>query len=249
MISRMTIWSRAMLAHSYYKRNRAWVKTPVPTRGPKPTLSALTIARAAIQLADAEGLEAITMQRVAKRVGVTTMALYRYFDEKADLVDVMIDSVDESNPHFGKPTLKWSSRLKNWAHRCLAIYRSHPWFLEATSARHSMMGPNELLWMEAALAMLAEAGLSPEDRISAFFAVIAHVRGHATFQQLKERNGVAQDRTQDLAQLLLTEATNYPNLLKALNSSKFSKGSVRAFDFGLDCIIEGINSRAKRRAD
>jgi AcrR family transcriptional regulator len=187
------------------------------------------------------------MQRVAQNVGVTTMALYRYFSGKADLVDLMIDSVSESAPHFGKPTLKWSSRLKNWAHRCLAIYRSHPWFLEATSARQSIMGPNELLWMEAALGMLAEAGLSPEGRTSAFFAVIAHVRGHATFQQIEISNGAIKNWSLDLARLLAPEATHYPNLLKALSSSDFSTGSPRAFDFGLDCILEGINARAKPR--
>src|ERR1700757_1226941 len=61
------------------KVNQAWGKSPPPSRGPKPTLSTTEIARVAIELADAEGLEAITMQSVARMVGVTTMALYRYF--------------------------------------------------------------------------------------------------------------------------------------------------------------------------
>jgi hypothetical protein len=109
------------------------------------------------------------------------------------------------------------------------------------------MGPNELMWMEAALAMLAEAGLSPADRISAFFAVIAHVRGHATFQQPEKRKRATEDWSRNLTQLLLSEAGHYPNLLKAVNSSDFSKGSAHAFDFGLECILGGINTRAKRR--
>ncbi|HTJ30723.1 MAG TPA: TetR/AcrR family transcriptional regulator [Acidobacteriaceae bacterium] len=236
-----------MNAHDDRKQNLAWGKKPPPGRGPKPTLSTIKIAHAAIAIADTQGLEAITMQRVAKDVGVTTMALYRYFSRKADLVDLMIDSVSESAPDFGNRRLKWDSRLKNWAHRCLALYRSHPWFLEATSARHTVMGPNELLWMEAALSMLAEAGLSPEERISAFFTVIAHVRGHATFQQTEKSEAPTQDWSRDLAQLLAQEPTRYPSLRKALNSSNFFKGSAKAFDFGLECILEGIKTRAKRR--
>ena len=237
-----------MPAHNDRKSNQTSGKESPSRRGPKPTLSTAVIALAAIQLADAEGLDAITMQRVAQNVGVTTMALYRYFSGKGELMDHMIDSVSESAPEFGKPTLKWSSRLKNWAHRCLVIYQSHPWFLEATSVRHSTMGPNESLWMEAALAMLAEAGLSLEDRISAFFAVIAHVRGHATFQQSEKSKQANEDWSRNLSQLLLPEAAHYPNLLKTVNSSSFSKGPNRAFDFGLECIIEGINTRAKRRS-
>ena len=127
------------------KVNCAWSKKPPPSRGPKPTLSTTEIARVAIELADAEGLGAITMQAVAQRVGVTTMALYRYFPAKSDLLDLMIDSAGDSAPNFGKPTSPWSTRLKKWARRCLAIYQNHPWFLEATSTRRSVMGPNELL--------------------------------------------------------------------------------------------------------
>ena len=69
------------------------------------------------------------MQRVAREVGVTTMALYRYFPGKADLLDRMIDSASDSPANFGKPSLSWNVRLKKWTRRCLAIYRNHPWFL------------------------------------------------------------------------------------------------------------------------
>src|SRR5580658_6302347 len=170
--------------------NLAWGKKPAPSRGPKRTRSTGQIARTAIRLADEDGLAAVTMQRVAREVGLTTMALYRYFPAKTDLVALMIDSTSDSPLQFGKPSLPWNTRLKEWARHCLAIYRDHPWFLEATSARQSIIGPNELSWMEAALAMLAESGLGPKERHHAFLAIIGHVRGHATFQQVGTRSGV-----------------------------------------------------------
>jgi AcrR family transcriptional regulator len=228
--------------------NLSWGKKKLPARGPKPALSTSQIARVAIQLADAEGLDTVTMQRVAREVGVTTMALYRYFPGKADLLDLMIDSASDSAANFGKPSSPWNQRLKKWARLCLSIYRNHPWFLEATSARHSLMGPNELKWMEAALAILADSGLGSQDQHHAFLAVISHVRGHATFQRNAERNKSERKWIHDLAQLLKPEAHRYPALLRALDSRTLFRNSDAAFDFGIDCIVEGIHALTRSQS-
>jgi len=224
--------------------NLTWGKKTAPSRGPKPGLSTAQIARVAIQLADAEGLAAVTMQRVAREVGVTTMALYRYFPGKADLLDRMIDSASDSPASFGNLSLPWNVRLKKWTRRCLAIYRDHPWFLEATSARTSLMGPNELTWMEAALAILAEAGLNPRDRHHAFLAVIGHVRGHATFRRAAQRSESGRNWIHDLSEMLKPEAHRYPTLVASLDSGALFEDPDAAFGFGLDCIVEGIRARA-----
>jgi AcrR family transcriptional regulator len=227
--------------------NLVWGKKPAPSRGPKPTLSTDQIARVSIRLADAEGLAAVTMQRLAREVGLTTMALYRYFPAKADLVALMIDSASDSPLHFGKPSLPWNTRLKAWAHRCLAIYTEHPWFLEATSSRESVLGPSELSWMEAALAMLAESGLGPKERHHAFLAIIGHVRGHATFQQIGTRANGRKEWSRELAQLLQSEAHRYPIMLDVIRSGGFSENAAGAFEFGLNCILDGIRVRVSRR--
>ena len=227
--------------------NLAWGKKPAPSRGPKPTLSSDQIARVAIRLADAEGLLAVTMQRLAREVGLTTMALYRYFPAKADLIALMVDSASDSPLHFGKPSLPWNTRLKEWAHRCLAIYTEHPWFLEATSSREGVMGPNELSWMEAALAMLAESGLGPKERRHAFLAIIGHVRGHATFHQIGTRANDRKEWGRELAQMLQSEAHRYPILLNVVRSGGFSENAAGAFEFGLNCILDGIRARVSKR--
>jgi AcrR family transcriptional regulator len=226
--------------------NLTWAGKPAPARGPKPSLSTGHIARVAIRLADAEGLAALTMQRLAREVGLTTMALYRYFPGKADVVAMMIDSAADSPLHFGKPSLPWNARLTEWARRCLAIYQNHPWFLEATTTRQSLMGPNELSWMEAALAMLAESGLEPRERHRAFLAIIGHVRGHATFQQIRRSTGTGKEWARELAQVLQLQANRYPILLDTIRSGAFSESVDRAFKFGLDCILDGIRARVRR---
>jgi AcrR family transcriptional regulator len=228
--------------------NLALGQGPPGSRGPKRALSPTQIARAAIQIADADGLGSVTMKRVAQELGVTTMALYRYFPGKADLVSLMIDSAGDSAPPFRKSSLPWHKRLKLWAHCCLKIYREHPWFLEATSARHSLMGPNELSWMEAALQMLAEAGLRPQERHHAFLAIIGHVRGYATFKQMRRQVASGQHRGQDLLHYLRTEADRFPESLEVLGAGVFTEKSDIAFDFGIDCILTGIRSKVGKRS-
>ena len=92
------------------------------------------------------------------------------------------------------------------------------------------MGPNELTWMEAALEMLTESGLAPQDQ-HAFLAVIGHVRGHATFQQIGTQSEAAQQWIHDLAQLLKAEAHRYPALVYALDMGTLFENPDGAFDF------------------
>ena len=232
-----------MPAKNPRRANATRVENSAPTRGPKPSLSREQIARTAIRLADEEGLAAVTIQRVARQVGLTTMAPYRYFRGKAELVAFMIDSVADSSLQFGKPSAPWSTRLKKWAHCCLAIYRDHRWFLEATTARQSPMGPNELAWMEAALAMLAQSGLKSKKRQHAFITIIGHVRGHATFQLASQSNAGGKERMGEVAQTLQQKPNRYSCLLDVFCSEGFNESVAGAFDFGLDCILDGIRAQ------
>ena len=70
-----------------------WGDAPRPSRGPKPGLDVATIVAAAIALADADGLDGLSMRRVAERLGVGTMSLYTYVPSKAELLDLMLDTV------------------------------------------------------------------------------------------------------------------------------------------------------------
>jgi AcrR family transcriptional regulator len=229
--------------------NLAWGKRPPPARGPKPGLTTTQIARAAIAIADAEGLDAITMQRVARKLGVTTMALYRYFPGKAALISVMIDCAGGPAPDCGPPATPWKDRLREWSHRCASIYRNHPWFLEATTVRRSVMGPNELCWMETALATLAEAGLSPRESYYAFLAIIGHIRGHATFEQIKSRRGPSRQYIRELNELSRSDPRRYPTLQVVLGSGAFSRDPDETFEFGLNCILAGISQSVCSRND
>jgi AcrR family transcriptional regulator len=234
------VYKRAMATKKKVIPNLAWGAKRVSTRGPKPGLSTKEIADAAISIADKRGLEAVTMQRVAREVGVTTMALYRYFPGKADLLAVMIDSAGGSAYKFGESSMPWKDGLREWARRCAAIYREHAWFLEATTIRRTVMGPNELSWMEAALGMLAQAGLRPREQYYAFLAVIGLVRGHATFEQISSQSKTPWKWAGELTQLLGAEAGKYSALKAVLATEALLVDPKESFEYGLNCILDGI---------
>ena len=105
-----------------------WGPRPQPTRGPKPALSIDRIAQAAIAVADAEGLAAVSMQRVAAELGVTKMALYRYVPGKADLIALMVDAAGDPPPVLDSEADGWRAQLGHWARRLLAVFQRHPLF-------------------------------------------------------------------------------------------------------------------------
>ena len=115
-----------------------WEAREVGTRGPKPALTAEAIALAAIAVADAEGLDAVSMQRIAREVKVTTMALYRYFASKDELVNRMIELAGGPVQKWDGAQAEWRERLRQWSHGCAAIYARHGWFLQAATARMSL---------------------------------------------------------------------------------------------------------------
>ena len=180
------------------------------------------------------------MQRLGQELGVTTMALYRYFPGKRDLLAVMIEIVGGPGPDFAGVSRPWGHRLREWSRRCLEIYVRHPWFLEATTRRQTGMGPNELGWMDTALAILAEAGLSPGECYYSFMAILGHVRGYATFEGIKTHSASPRQWIRELKQVMASQPRTYPTLRTVLESGALSRDRASAFDFGLTCIVDGI---------
>ena len=111
--------------------------------GRKPGVTIEEIVEAAISIADGEGLSAISMQRVAAKLGFTTMALYRYVPGKAELIDLMVDSALGPPPALTESKRSWRPALKEWARLISAAFYKHPWALESTG-RLRPTGPNEL---------------------------------------------------------------------------------------------------------
>src|ERR671914_2667448 len=134
-----------------------WGTPKRPGRGPKPGLSVEQIVDAAIEVADAEGLAALSMRRVADRLGVGTMSLYTYVPGKAELLDLMLDTVlaEEARPDGAGG---WRAGLELRAREDWALFHRHPWILQITPGR-SLLGPNETDLFEATLRVVDGIGL------------------------------------------------------------------------------------------
>ncbi|WP_436497702.1 TetR/AcrR family transcriptional regulator [Actinokineospora sp. HUAS TT18] len=206
-----------------------WGPRATPSRGPKPGLTVERIAASAIAIADAEGLDAVSMQRVAADVGVTKMAIYRYVPGKAELVALMAD-IAVGPPDFAAAD-GWRAGLTAWAEALLPRFKRHRWLLAATVGPRAV-GPNELAWLDRGIAILDGTGLGGAERMDAVVVVVGHLRTIAEQSESSERQLGAV-----IAEVMATRAAEFPALGAAL-----ADGGRRddALAFGLARILDGL---------
>ncbi|MFI8962453.1 TetR/AcrR family transcriptional regulator [Streptomyces sp. NPDC053493] len=217
-----------------------WGPHPKPARGPRPALDLDRIARAGIEIADAEGLAGVSMQRVAAQLDVTKMALYRYVPGKAELVALMVDTAIGPCPATKARHGGWREQLEEWAGRLLDVFRQHPWALDATVGPR-VMGPGELSWLEHAVSALDSTGLSGAERMDAAVLLVGHVRGIT--QQTRAAGPAGNPEAQlgsILGDLMQAHGERFPALTAALASAARSDEQDQAWDFGLQRILDGL---------
>lgn len=146
--------------------------------GAKPGLSVDAVLDAAIEVADRDGMAALSMRAVGERLGRTAMALYTHVPSKAELVDLMYDKVMGELPAEYPAGDGWRSGLRAWAGDMRAFYLAHPWVLQVSQAR-PVLGPNEFAVMETLLGILRGTGLGPSVLRGVVGAVVQFVRGAA----------------------------------------------------------------------
>lgn len=232
-----------------------WGTRDEPTRGPRPGLTRERIVRAAIDIADAEGLSALSMRRIAAELKVGAMSLYRYVPGKDELIDLMVDDVYGEEPVADDDGSGWRARLENacrgeWAH-----YHRHPWLLYIPQGR-PLLGPNALRATEATLRILDGTGLDGRELIDAVLTTSSWVAGLA--RSSLEASAAASDTgvTDDewwaaqapyLDGALVGDA--YPMLGKVAAAAGFDGSHDRAFEFGLRRILDGLQALIDSRAD
>lgn len=215
-----------------------WGERPPPRRGPRPTLSVEAVAAAAIEIADAEGLAGVTMERTARAVGVTKMAVYRYVPGKVELVAVMTDLA------LGDPLRPdtvpggWRARLDAWARELGGRLARHPWMLETTLGAR-VLGPREMGWTEWAVAALAGTGLSGAEMLDVVATLVGHIRAMAQQAASSPTGTPEQELDTTITTLLEGREDRFPALVAALESMG-ADSQDKAFDFGLERILDGV---------
>ncbi|QEO14243.1 TetR/AcrR family transcriptional regulator [Agromyces intestinalis] len=211
-------------------------------RGPRPRVTLAELVATGIRLADAEGLDAASMQRVADEVGVTKMALYRYVPNRDALIALMVDTAmgpvsapKRADDPDASPA-SWQPRLRAWAHAVHDVFAAHRWLLTAAVGAR-VFGPNELSWTEAGLGVLEELPLTAGERLDTLTLVSAHVRG---LVQQETQPDLEAQLAETLGAVLTANADAYPLAAAAFADAATDTAQDAALEYGLDRIIAGI---------
>jgi AcrR family transcriptional regulator len=221
----------------------AWGLNSPGGRGPKRSLSIERIVAAGMKIAVAEGLGAVSMARVAAELGASTMALYRYVAAKDDLVELMIDTA-LGLPPPAVPGETWRAGLRRWAVGVRDAYRGNPWALRAPISSPPL-GPNNIRWLENALATLAATPLTEQQKLSSALLVTGFVRAEETLllDMTAARSAGADAVYTDVLRRLI-DAQQFPNVLAAVDSGALDDedGIDQEFEFGIERILDGIEA-------
>lgn len=222
-----------------------WGTQERPSRGPKPMLSLEEIARAGIAIADAEGLGALSMRRIAEELGFTTMSLYRHVPSKTELLAVMIDTaIGEALP-FPQIEVNWRARLEHWAYQNLALLRRHPWMLVIDSP-DAQTGPNKMGWIEAGLQTLADTGLDGGEMLGIALSIYVYTHGSAQVFSLWEREDAPSWTSPSPLMQRVAGDARFPVLNAILASGALDAAEDdepgESFAFGLQRMLDGIEA-------
>ena len=214
-------------------------------RGRPPAHTREAVVATAIGVADAEGLSALTMRRVATALGSGTMSLYTYVSERDALLELMIDAVIGEQP-LPAPTGDWRADLAVFAREQRALMHRHPWLPVALTGRRTL-GPNTLRALDQALALLAPSGMSPRACTEAFALVSGFVASHVGYEVAQRQ---ALGRTDDVQEFIASNARYlaaavgsgaYPHLAEAMAASGAEPPDAdETFERMLALVISGL---------
>lgn len=231
------------------------------TRPGRSGLTVAAIVRAATEIADASGLEAVGMRQVAERLHVGTMSLYTHVPSKAELIALMADTAyGELYSDAHEPARQpggWRSGMTFVARRNWELYARHPWLMDISEAR-PMVGPHASLKYEAELGPLDGIGLDDVEIDSTLTLVLSHVAnaasvriGHLAAQQQSGQSDA--EWWHEIAPLLeqVFQGSHFPL------SGRIGEASSMAYDgvvdpdhmltFGLERILDGVEMLITRR--
>ena len=239
-----------------------WGRRERGKRGPRPGLSADAIVDAAVRIADAEGLEAISMARVAAELGFTTMSLYRYVASKDELLQLMFNA-----SALGAETLviegdDWRSRLRSWAVIQRDMLDRHPWITQMPMPAPPL-APNSMHFVERALAALDGIGLADSQK----FRVIGLLSSY-TLSEARQANDAARAAaaaakaaaesgsdeapapplTYEAMLRALVDEPTFPNLYRIAWSPASAEAWTEREEFlaGIDIILDGVQALIDR---
>ncbi|MEU5260520.1 TetR/AcrR family transcriptional regulator C-terminal domain-containing protein [Amycolatopsis sp. NPDC021455] len=238
------------------------VVAPRTGPGPKPGLSVEAIVAAAIEIADGEGMGALSMRAVGERLGRTAMALYTYVPGKTELVDLMYDRTLGELPSVFSGADGWRTSARALADALWDLHLRHPWLLQVSPAR-PVLGPGEFHVQETLLRVLAETGL-PLSRVrwvvAALFNIVrGSVQAAAESRQAAQETGQSEEdwwyaRSALLGELAPDLPARFPTVAQlgpavdAASDEPYLEREARlSFEAGLELLLDGVEAAIVRQ--
>jgi AcrR family transcriptional regulator len=229
-------------------RGVIWDRPERATRGPAPSLSREEITAAAVALADAQGIEAVSMRALAVELGVGAASLYRYVARKDEVIDLMVDAVMGNDLEF-EIRGNWREDMRSIARGLRAMTLRHPWMaIQGAGPRN--FGPNTVRRYEQVLGAMDGLGLEIDEMLVMIETLDAFIRGR-TLEDLSEqeavrRSGLNQEewmKTQVPYIASLIESGRYPLVTRVVLDARTPHDPDRlehGFDLGLERVLDGL---------
>jgi TetR/AcrR family transcriptional regulator, tetracycline repressor protein len=222
---------------------------PAPAK--RTSLTPDLIVQTAVGIADAQGVEAVTIRKVASVLGVSPMALYWHFRKKEDLLAAVVDWVYGQMDLSFDEQAGWRDQLRELIEAEAAVLRAHPSLASLVLIEQSMT-PNLMAAMELALGVLMRAGFSPAEATQ----VIGHAEQTVVNLVAREpgRSRVADpEKMEDmerqmLASILALPPRQFPHIIQAAIPLSRCENPEEYYAFGIELLLAGITAMAERRA-
>lgn len=237
---------------------RLW-RLPTSSRLGRPAeLDVERVVRAAVDLADREGLAAVTLSKVAKTLGYTTMALYRHVGSKDELYALMADLV--SGPPPDPAGASWRDGLRGWAYALRARHLEHVW-LAQLPVSGPPSGPNGIGWLDAGLRVLRDTGLGWGAKVGVMTVLSGYVRSASQLTQElaagRRDTGMDQAEAEQAygrALVRLVDSERFPEAAELFGSDLFETMPEQIegdpsdvdFTFGLELVLDGVAAAVDR---
>ncbi|MFI4965492.1 MAG: TetR/AcrR family transcriptional regulator [Caulobacterales bacterium] len=234
-----------------------WGLAGAGRRGPKPRHSVEEVVEAAVALADAEGLGALSMRRVAGMLGLSTMSLYTYVPSKAELVDLMLDRIAGERQAPDDVVDGWRAKLEQIARQGWSRAQRHPWMMQIGTHRPPL-GPNVLARVETTLGAIDGLGLSETEMDQLTSLISGYVRGAVRAaldaREIEQQSGMTDEQWWSMNTPLLeglVDPALYPTTVRIGEAYKSGAMALpdheRNFEFGLQRVLDGIAAFIARR--